>query len=159
MGSSFNSFYAYHRGNAWGEDFDAYAQQANDDIAVVVMIETRQAVDNVEAIMAVEGVDAAFIGPYDMSGSYGCPGQTDHPMILDACAKVVTVCQRAGKTAGLHVVIPTQQAISRAIDDGFTMIAIGADIIYLRQACREALSCVHHYVQQEAHDSMCHSVV
>jgi 2-keto-3-deoxy-L-rhamnonate aldolase RhmA len=150
--------YAYHRGNAWGADFDHYARHANDEIAVVVMIESRMAVENINAIMAVEGVDAAFIGPYDMSGSYGCPGQTNSVVIQDACAQVVDACERAGKTAGLHVVIPTEEAISRAINDGFTMIAVGADIIYLRQAAREALASVHHYARQSKCDLVVNSI-
>lgn len=142
--------YAYHRGNAWGADFDGYARHANQEIAVVVMIESRQAVENIDAIMAVEGVDAAFIGPYDMSGSYGCPGQTGSDVIRSACARVVAACKRAGKTAGLHVVIPTQEAIGRAIEDGFTMIAVGADIIYLRQASRDALACVRNFAHNHS---------
>lgn len=143
--------YAYHRSNAWGADFDHYAKHANDEIAVVVMIESRQAVENIDAIMAVDGVDAAFIGPYDMSGSYGCPGQTDSDVIQAACMQVVDACDRAGKSAGLHVVIPTERAIERAIADGFTMIAVGADIIYLRQASREAMASVRSFANRKKH--------
>lgn len=60
---------------------------------MIVMIESKQAVDNIEDILAVEGVDGVFIGPYDMSGSYGVTGQTDHPLVLEACHKVVRACQ------------------------------------------------------------------
>lgn len=132
--------YAYHRGNAFGARFDEYARQANDDIAVVAMIESRQAVEHIDAILAVPGVDAVFIGPYDMSGSYGIPGQTASPIIQDACAAVVAACRRAGKTAGLHVVHPTEASIAQALDGGFTLIALSADVIFLRQAACQALT-------------------
>ncbi len=148
--------HAYHRGNAFGAQFEQYARDANDEIAVVVMIESRQAVANIDAIMAIDGVDAAFVGPYDMSGSYGCPGQTASAVIVDACAKVVQACAQAGKTAGLHVVLPTEQTITQAMDAGFTMIAIGADVIYLRQACRAALATAQRCVA--AQSTRAHSV-
>lgn len=132
--------YCFSRMNNYGRDFDAYAASANDDIAVVVMIESRQGVENIDAILAVDGVDGVFIGPYDMSGSYGIPGQTADPVVQDACRSVVDACARAGKSAGLHVVIPTSDAIARAVDDGFTFIALGVDTVFLSEAARRAIA-------------------
>ena len=86
------------------------------------------------------GVDGAFIGPYDMSGSYGIPGQTGDPIIQDACRSVVAACRKTGKAAGLHVVLPTREAIEKAIDDGFTFLALGLDTVFLDRAAREALA-------------------
>jgi len=132
--------FAFHRGNDWGVDFTDYAAQANDQIAVVVMIESKEAVENIDAILAVEGVDGVFIGPYDMSGSYGIPGQTSDPIIQNACARIVEACRNAGKAAGMHVVIPTPEAIAKAVADGFTFLAVGVDTIFLDQAARSALA-------------------
>ncbi len=132
--------FAFHRGNDWGVDFTDYAAQANNQIAVVVMIESKQAVENIDAILAVEGVDGVFIGPYDMSGSYGIPGQTGDPIIQNACARIVAACRNAGKAAGMHVVIPTPEAIAKAVADGFTFLAVGVDTIFLDQAARNALA-------------------
>lgn len=132
--------FAFHRGNDWGVDFTDYAAKANDQIAVVVMIESKQAVENIDAILAVEGVDGVFIGPYDMSGSYGIPGQTGDPIIQNACARIVEACRNAGKAAGMHVVIPTPEAIAKAVADGFTFLAVGVDTIFLDQAARNALA-------------------
>jgi len=132
--------FAFHRGNNWGVDFADYAAGANDQIAVVVMIESREAVENIDAILAVEGVDGVFIGPYDMSGSYGIPGQTGDPVIQQACAQVAAACRKAGKAAGLHVVIPTPEAIAKAIADGFTFLALGVDTVFLDRAARSALA-------------------
>jgi 2-keto-3-deoxy-L-rhamnonate aldolase RhmA len=126
--------------NEWGVEFTRYAAEANDDIAVVVMIESREAVEAIDEIVAVEGVDGVFIGPYDMSGSYGMPGRTSDPVIRNACTTVVDACVRAGKSAGLHVVLPEPDAISRALDDGFTFLAVGVDTIFLDRAARSGVA-------------------
>ena len=142
--------YCFSRMNDWGVNFAGYAAAANDDIAVVVMIESRQGADNIEAILAVEGVDGVFIGPYDMSGSYGVPGQTEAPQVKEACRRVVDACQRAGKSAGLHVVIPDEASIRRAVDDGFTFLALGVDVVFLDRSARSALGCIRASARQPA---------
>jgi len=131
--------FAFSRANAYGVDFDQCARTANDSISVVVMIESKEAVTNLEAILQVEGVDGVFVGPYDLSGSYGIPGQTSHKLVTDACHFIAEACERAGKSAGIHVVLPTPETVSEAIASGFTFIALGVDTVFLRQAAREAL--------------------
>lgn len=128
--------FAFCRANNWGADFDAYARSANDEVAVVAMIETREGVSNIDEILAVDGIDGAFIGPYDMSGSYGIPGETDSSIVRDACRRVVGACERASKSAGLHIVQPTRQATEQALQDGFTLICLGIDTVFVQQgAC------------------------
>ncbi len=132
--------FAFCRANGWGADFDAYAAQANRDTAVVVMIESRQAVENIDAILDVGGVDGVFIGPYDMSGSYGVPGQTGHRLVQDACSAVAGACARHGKSAGIHIVLPDEKAVESAIARGFTFIALGMDTVFLASGARAALA-------------------
>lgn len=131
--------FAFYRANDWGINFDEYAKNANRDIVVVVMIESKEAIENIDEILAVDGIDGVFVGPYDMSGSYGVIGQTSHPEIIEACHTVVKACQRADKAAGLHVVLPSKDAIEKAIHDGFTFIALGMDDVFLDQGARFAL--------------------
>jgi len=132
--------FCFSRMNEWGSEFETYLARANDDIAVVVMIESKQGVENIDSILAVEGVDGIFVGPYDISGSYGIPGQTSAPIIQEACRTLVEACERAGKSAGLHVVLPTPEAIVKAIADGFTFIALGVDAVFLNDGARAALA-------------------
>lgn len=132
--------FSFCRGNNYGLDFEEYARQANDDIAVVVMIESKEAIENINEILAVEGVDGVFVGPYDLSGSYGIPGKTNDVIVQAGCKKVLEACAKAGKSAGLHVVIPTKENIEKALGDGFTFIAVGADIVFLNRSSREAIS-------------------
>ncbi|MBU8902456.1 MAG: hypothetical protein KOO69_06930 [Victivallales bacterium] len=131
--------FCFSRMNNYGMNFDDYAAKANDNTAVVVMIESKQAVENIDSILEVEGVDGVFIGPYDMSGSYGLTGQTDHPVIKEACCSIVDACAQHGKAAGLHLVYPTPEAIAKTINDGFTFIALGVDSVFLNQASHTAL--------------------
>ncbi|WHH61490.1 aldolase/citrate lyase family protein [Petroclostridium sp. X23] len=134
--------FSFFRANNWGVDFDEYAESANRDIAVVVMIESKQAVENIDEILAVEGIDGVLIGPYDMSGSYGITGQTSHPLMIEACNKVVHVCKKHRKSAGIHIVKPTDCSIKKALDDGFTFIALGIDTVFLDQSARGTLNIV-----------------
>lgn len=137
--------FSFCRGNNYGSDFDQYALQANQDIAVVVMIESKEAIANIDEILAVEGVDGVFIGPYDLSGSHGIPGETNDDAVQSGCHKVLEACQKAEKAAGLHVVIPSSENIEQALHDGFTFIAIGADIVWLNEASRSAITEVMKY--------------
>ena len=132
--------FAFCRSNDWGADFDAYAESANENIAVIVMIETKEGVENIDAILSVEGVDGIFIGPYDLSGSYGIPGQTAHETVRSACRHLADVCKSRGKSAGLHIVLPGPNTVRQAVDDGFTLICLGADVVFAREGARAALS-------------------
>jgi 2-keto-3-deoxy-L-rhamnonate aldolase RhmA len=130
--------FSFSRANNWGADFAEDAQSANDETAVIVMIESKQGVENIDAIIGVEGVDAAFIGPYDLSGSYGIPGQTTAPVVEAACQRVIRACQRAEKSVGLLVVRPTPEAIAQVVEDGFNLLCLGLDTVFLDQGARAA---------------------
>ena len=136
--------FCFSRMNEFGTKFAEYAASANENIAVVVMIESKQAVENIDEIMSVDGVDGVLIGPYDMSGSYGVTGDTSHPLIKGACRAVVEGCRRHGKSAGLHLVKPDEAAITATIAEGFTFIALGVDMIFIQQAAGVALASAAH---------------
>ena len=133
--------FAWQRGNAWGEDFDDYA--AHFRPVVVVMIESAAAVSEIDAIMKVDGVDGCLIGPYDLSGSYGIPGQTDAPVVTEACAKVAKAAVDAGKMAGAHIVIPTPERIETALKQGYTLLALGVDEWFLRSGAAQAMQALN----------------
>ncbi len=132
--------FAFHRGNDWGARFDEYLAEANRQIAVLTMVESREAVENIDEILAVKGLDGVFVGPYDLSGSYGMVGKTSDPVNTAAHKRIVEACDGAGKAAGMHVVIPTRDAIAEAVGAGFTFIALGMDDVFLDRGAREALA-------------------
>ena len=133
--------FAWQRGNAWGEDFGYYAAKFRP--VVVVMIESAAAVAEIDAIMKVDGVDGCLIGPYDLSGSYGIPGQTDAPVVTEACAKVAKAAVDAGKMAGAHIVIPTPERIETALKQGYTLLALGVDEWFLRSGAAQAMQALN----------------
>ncbi len=132
--------FAFQRANGWGKDFDAYCSKANEQVAVVAMIESKEAVENIASILATEGIDGVFIGPYDLSGSYGVPGQTSHELVSGGCRKVAEACAKAGKSAGMHIVIPDKAKVEKAVADGFTFIALGMDTVFVAGGASAALS-------------------
>ena len=134
--------FAFCKANCWGVRFDEYAVSANMDTVVIVMVESREAVENIDAILDVDGVDGVFIGPYDLSGSYGIVGQTGDPVIRKACQKVAEACIQRQKAAGIHIVIPNKAEIERTLANGFTFIALGMDTIFLDRDARSAVEMI-----------------
>ena len=132
--------FCFGRMNDWGVHFDEYARTANDQTVVIAMIESRQGVERIDEILAVDGVDGVFIGPYDLSGSYGVPGQVQHEFVRQARDRVLQACAAAGKAAGQHIVRSIPAQIQAALADGFTFICLDADIILLDRAARQALN-------------------
>ncbi len=132
--------FGYCRANGWGRGFDRYAATFNREAIVVAMIETKAGVEHIDEILSVGGIDGVFIGPYDLSGSLGVTGQTEHPLVTEACAKVAAACKRAGKSAGKHIVLPRPERIKEAIMQGYTFLALGADIVFLAEGIETALN-------------------
>jgi 2-keto-3-deoxy-L-rhamnonate aldolase RhmA len=135
-----------HRGAAlcraadYGRDFASYFTSHNDKTLVVVMMEHVDAVRNADAIVSTFGIDAAFIGPYDLSASMGLAGQLDHPDVLAAQREIVDACKRHGVPAGIHVVAVAPDEVARRIAAGYRFIACGIDTQFLMAGCRQMLS-------------------
>ena len=87
-----NRSYGVNRAHSYGFDFDRYITSWNKTSSLIVQVESIEAVENIESIIDFEEVDAVMIGPYDISGSLGVPGQLEHPLVQSACKKVVNAC-------------------------------------------------------------------
>lgn len=79
-----------------------YMPRANDETLLMCQIESRRGVENIEAILAVEGIDVGFIGPNDMTQDYGILGQFEHPDIVSAFERVIAAARANGKWSGVH---------------------------------------------------------
>lgn len=92
------------RASEWGlrEPLDAYVERANRETMVIVHIETREAVEAIEAYVAIDGVDVLFLGPTDLSQSMGHPGRTDHPDVVAAMERVAEVVVPSDKVLGIY---------------------------------------------------------
>jgi 2-keto-3-deoxy-L-rhamnonate aldolase RhmA len=112
--------------------FDSdYILTANEEILVICQIETKDAVENIEDIVSVEGMDVSYIGPADLSASYGHLGNMSHPDVQNAIDKVFDVTEAAGKATGVHQA--SGKTIKDRMEKGYNLITIGNDLIYLKR--------------------------
>jgi 2-keto-3-deoxy-L-rhamnonate aldolase RhmA len=130
------------RAQDYGENFDEYVRNANEDTLLLVMIEHKQGVEHIDEILSVPGIDGTFIGPYDLSMSLGIPGRIQHPDVISAKKKVRDATLSRGLIAGAHFVQPrTAAAEARAaIAEGYRFIAVGTDLLFLGNGARELLN-------------------
>jgi len=103
----------------------AYTQRANNEIVIVGQIETRKAVENADEILAHGGLDAIFIGPYDLSTSMGVSGQLDHPVIVESTEKVIAKAKTHHVALGSYV--NDFESGARWLKAGVQLIACGND--------------------------------
>jgi 2-dehydro-3-deoxyglucarate aldolase len=120
----------FSRANLFGKHFEAYKGEAKQPL-VVAQVESKKAVDNIESLTQVAGVDAIMVGPYDLSASLGLTGEIGHARVQDAVATVVRACQKAGVPSGIHVVNPDAKLLSSAVDAGHRFIAFGVDAVFI----------------------------
>lgn len=125
------------RAQAYGLAMGEYMQSANEEVMTTLMIEHVQAVENIEAILSVKGVDSVMVGALDLSGSMGMLGNTGDPKVEAAIQKVLAACKKAKMPAGIITVAPEQA--NERIKQGFTHIIMGIDVLFLHGAARNAL--------------------
>jgi 4-hydroxy-2-oxoheptanedioate aldolase len=119
-----------------------YIPNANAQIITMAMIETEQAVQNLDAILSVPGLDAIYVGPADLSMSYGYPPSADlkDPKLVGIIDDILAGCKRHGVVAGIHVA-SVDYAV-QSIEKGFQFITILADTRLLAAAANQAVSAV-----------------
>ncbi len=127
------------RAQGYGFDFEDYAASVNEESVVIVQVEHIEAVRNLESIISVDGVDGCIIGPYDLSGSLGVPGNFTHPDVLAALKKVEQVCKKTDFPLGIHVIQPDYRLVIEQVKKGYTFIAFSLDSLFLGTSCREQL--------------------
>lgn len=131
------------RAQAYGAGFEAYKSWLAEESVLVVQVEHVRAVENLEAILAVEGVDAFIVGPYDLSGSLGVPGEFEHPRMLEAMDEIARVAKASRPAAGFHVVPPRPELVDAKVEEGYTFIAYSVDFMFLGQSARDGLAAIN----------------
>jgi len=114
-----------------------YIKTANDEVLVVIQIETEEAVRNIDEICSVKGVDVCFVGPTDLSLSLGVLGQTDHPKFRKAKQEVVKACRKWGVAPGMFCSVET---INEAVEEGFQFVSLASDLSHLIAGAKAALN-------------------
>ena len=127
------------RAQQYGRSFDEYLEWQKNQTIVIVQIEHIEAVNNLEAIFGVDGVDGYIIGPYDLSASLGIPGEFDNPIFLNAMERVKKVGTDMKIIGGIHIIEPEPEQLQQRITEGYQFIAYSLDIRMIDVACREGL--------------------
>jgi 2-dehydro-3-deoxyglucarate aldolase/4-hydroxy-2-oxoheptanedioate aldolase len=131
-----------HRGCAFALAHDGYKdgdvrakmEHANEHVLIIAQVETAEGLANVDAIAAVDGIDALWIGQFDLTSSLGIPGQFDHRLFVDGRRQIVEACHKHSKAATLAVMNPEELASGPA--NGFRLLVYAADLWIYQQALR-----------------------
>ena len=125
------------RAQGYGLDFASYVESANHDIAVIIQAEHIDAVNNIEDIAKVEGIDAIFIGPYDLSASMHKMGVIDDVEVVAAIDLVTRACQQNNIALGYFGV--DAESVKPYIDKGYKLICTGVDAGFVTQGAQQVL--------------------
>ncbi len=130
------------RAQGYGVDFATYLQGMAREIAVIVMIEHVEAVQNIDSILSTGGVDAYIIGPYDLSGSVGRPGEVEHPDVTALIEQIHAAGRRCGVPGGIHLVEPDPARLQAVLAAGARFVGYSLDTRVLDHGLRQGLATV-----------------
>lgn len=127
------------RAQSYGFGFEEYKDKKAKDIQLIVQIEHIDAIRELEAIVQTEGVDGTFIGPYDLSGSMGKPGEWDSPAVLEALKIYEETVLKYDKLIGFHVIQPDSNLVNAKLAMGYNFIAFSLDVLFLGTLARNEM--------------------
>jgi len=127
------------RAQGYGFSFDEYAKDINDQIKVIAQIEHYEGIANLDKILKVNGIDGTIIGPYDLSGSIGFPGQYDKLEVKELLDDYERICKKLSSPLGFHVVPADHTLVIDKIKTGYTFIAFSLDTVFLGSQCRNEM--------------------
>lgn len=128
------------RAQRYGNRFNEYFQWQQQNTMVVVQIEHIDAIQNLDDIFAVEGVDAFITGPYDLSGSLGAPGEFGSKEFIEAMNHIQKTAKKYNVPGGRHIVEPDPVELKRSIDSGERFVAYGIDTLMLDVSSRAGVA-------------------
>ena len=128
------------RAQNYGTGFDEYKKWLEEESVVIAQIEHIDAVENIEEIINTPGIDGTIIGPYDLSGSMGMPGNYDNPRVKEALETVKKACISKNFPLGFHVIQSDYLKLKEKIEEGYTFLAFSLDFFFLGDKAREEMS-------------------
>lgn len=128
-----------NRAQKYGTAFDSYQTWVKEELVVIAQIEHIDAVNNLEEIFSVEGIDGIIVGPYDLSASMGYPGEYDREEVKEALNKVDAIAKRLNKPLGFHVIDSNHQKTLEKINKGYSFLAFSIDFFFLGDKAREEM--------------------
>lgn len=120
--------------------FEHYKNWLTENAIVIAQIEHIDAVTNIEDIISTPGIDGVIIGPYDLSGSIGVPGNFDDPKVINALSKYERVCLEKNFPMGFHVIQPDGVLIQEKITSGYSFLAFSTDFFFLGVKAKDEIN-------------------
>jgi len=128
------------RAQKYGVGFQEYQEWLANEAVVIAQIEHIDAVNNLEEILAVPGIDGIIVGPYDLSASMGKPGKYDEEDVKMALLKVDDICKKLGKPLGFHVIQSDHQKVLEKVKVGYSFLAFSIDFFFLGDLVRQEMT-------------------
>lgn len=125
-----------------------YVPYANQHILYIIQIESKTAVDHIEDLIQVPGVDGVIVGMDDLSLSLGVPGDTRHPLAVEMLERIVAACKKEGMPWGLH--IPDTERLEAWIQRGMQLVTYSSDIWMLQQVLRKDVKILRQAIEQQS---------
>lgn len=135
------------RAQKYGFGFENYRDVVSKDIKLIVQIEHIDAIRELDLIIQTDGVDGTFIGPYDLSGSLGKPGQWDDPEVKKALLVYEDTVKKYDKWVGFHVIQPDYNLVNEKIEKGYNFIAFSLDVLFLGTLVRNQVSELRKFIK------------
>lgn len=128
----------FSRANLFGKYFETYNKEAQAPL-IVAMIENINALDQLENILKVDGLDAILIGPYDLSASMALTAQFEDKEFISVMDRIKTLCQKNNIACGVHVVQPDPVLLQKRIDENYRFIAYSIDTVFLNSSVKNPI--------------------
>jgi 2-dehydro-3-deoxyglucarate aldolase len=123
----------FSRANLFGKHFDVYREEAQAPL-LVAMIEHVRAVENLDSILKVNGLDAVLVGPYDLSASMELAARFEEPSFVEVLQRIRSVARHHGVPSGIHVVTPDRAVLQQRLAEGYRFVAWSIDAVFLNVA-------------------------
>ncbi len=130
------------RAQSYGFEFESYRDIKSKEITLIVQIEHIKAIGELDSIIQTKGVDGTFIGPYDLSGSIGKPGDWDALEVQETICTYEETAKKYNKWIGFHVTAPDYLLVREKIEKGYNFIAFGFDAMFLGTMVRDQLKMI-----------------
>jgi 2-dehydro-3-deoxyglucarate aldolase len=137
-----------YRAQGYGTKFEKYKKWVEEEAIIIAQIEHIEAVENIEDILQVAGIDGTIVGPYDLSGSMGFPGDYNREDVKSALTKVKEACKKYNIPYGFHVIESDPKSLQNRINEGCTFLAYSVDFFFLGDSARTGMNKIREGLKQ-----------
>jgi len=128
-----------NRAQKYGTAFTSYQEWVKNEVVIIAQIEHIEAVNNLEDILSVPGIDGIIVGPYDLSASMGYPGEYDRDDVKEALSRIDEITKRLNKPLGFHVIDSNHMKVLEKINKGYSFLAFSIDFFFIGDKAREEM--------------------